>query len=35
MMPEGLFTPLGDDQVRDLVAYLRGRWQVPLPADAP
>jgi putative membrane-bound dehydrogenase-like protein len=32
MMPEGLLAPLGDEDVRHLVAYLRSRWQVPLPA---
>jgi putative heme-binding domain-containing protein len=31
MMPEGLLAPLGDEDVRHLVAYLRSRWQVPLP----
>jgi putative membrane-bound dehydrogenase-like protein len=31
MMPEGIFEKLTDQEVRDLVAYLRGRQQVPLP----
>jgi putative membrane-bound dehydrogenase-like protein len=31
MMPEGLLTPLNDADVRDLIAYLRGARQVPLP----
>lgn len=31
MMPEGIFEKLTDPEVRDLVAYLRGREQVPLP----
>ena len=31
MMPEGLFDKLPDREVRDLVAYLRGKQQVPLP----
>ena len=31
MMPEGIFEKLTDQEVRDLVAYLRGREQVPLP----
>ena len=31
MMPEGLFDKLSDQEVRDLVAYLRGKQQVPLP----
>jgi len=30
MMPEGLLTPLKDQEVRDLVAYLRTPGQVPL-----
>jgi putative heme-binding domain-containing protein len=32
MMPEGLLNPLSDEDVRNLVAYLRGARQVPLPA---
>jgi putative heme-binding domain-containing protein len=32
MMPEGLLQALADDEVRDLVAYLRGKSQAPLPA---
>ncbi len=31
MMPEGLLTPLGDVDVRDLIAYLRSARQVALP----
>jgi putative heme-binding domain-containing protein len=31
MMPEGLLAPLSDDEVRDLIAYLRSSAQVPLP----
>jgi putative membrane-bound dehydrogenase-like protein len=31
MMPEGLFDKLSDPEVKDLVAYLRSREQVPLP----
>jgi putative membrane-bound dehydrogenase-like protein len=31
MMPEGLFDKLTPDEVRDLVAYLAGKDQVPLP----
>ena len=31
MMPEGTFDKLSEAEVRDLVAYLRGRQQVPLP----
>jgi putative heme-binding domain-containing protein len=31
LMPEGLFANLKDDEVRDLVAYLAGPAQVPLP----
>lgn len=31
MMPEGLLQALANDEVRDLVAYLRGKAQVPLP----
>jgi putative membrane-bound dehydrogenase-like protein len=34
MMPEGLLDPLGETEVRDLIAYLRGARQVPLPARA-
>jgi putative membrane-bound dehydrogenase-like protein len=32
-MPEGLLSSLAEDQVRDLLAYLRHPVQVPLPAD--
>ncbi len=32
MMPEGLLQALTNEEVRDLVAYLRGKAQVPLPA---
>ena len=31
MMPEGLLQPLGDDDVRDLLAYLKSPAQVPPP----
>lgn len=31
MMPEGLLQPFSDEQVRDLIAYLRHPGQVPLP----
>ena len=34
IMPEGLLTNLSAEEVRDLVAYLSGTQQVPLPADA-
>ena len=30
-MPEGLLDPLSDEEIRDLVAYLRSPVQVPLP----
>ncbi len=33
MMPEGLLNPLGDDDVRHLIAYLRSTRQVPLPVE--
>ena len=33
MMPEGLLANLADEEVLDLVAYLRTTEQVPLPAD--
>ena len=32
MMPEGLLTPLNDQEVRDLIYYLRAPGQVPLVA---
>jgi hypothetical protein len=32
-MPEGLLTPLKDQEVRDLLAYLAGDGQVPLPKN--
>ncbi|MGL6095769.1 MAG: PVC-type heme-binding CxxCH protein [Fimbriiglobus sp.] len=32
IMPDGLFDTLKDDELRDLVAYLRATAQVPLPA---
>ncbi len=32
MMPEGLLTPLGDQDVRDLISYLRQPSQVPMTA---
>jgi len=31
MMPEGILEKMSDQEVRDLVAYLRGKAQVPLP----
>jgi putative heme-binding domain-containing protein len=31
MMPDGLLTPLKDDEIRDLIAYLAGSEQVALP----
>jgi putative heme-binding domain-containing protein len=31
LMPEGLLKSLADDEVRDLLAYLRTTSQVPLP----
>jgi putative heme-binding domain-containing protein len=31
MMPEGLLQALPEDEVRNLIAYLRGKEQVPLP----
>jgi hypothetical protein len=31
MMPEGMLTPLSDDELRDLVSYLASGEQVPLP----
>ena len=33
MMPEGIFQALKDEEVRDLVAYLAGTEQVPLPKE--
>jgi putative heme-binding domain-containing protein len=33
MMPEGQLDPLSKEQVRDLIAYLAGKTQVPLPAS--
>jgi putative heme-binding domain-containing protein len=33
MMPEGLLTPLADQEVRDLIYYLGRTGQVPLPAQ--
>ena len=35
LMPEGLLSKLSDTDVRDLVAYLVGPNQVPLPAEPP
>jgi putative heme-binding domain-containing protein len=35
MMPEGLLDKLTKDEVRDLIAYLAGPTQVPLPAPGP
>jgi putative heme-binding domain-containing protein len=34
MMPEGLFEKLAPEEVRDLIAYLGSKAQVPLPVDA-
>ena len=34
MMPEGLFETLSADEVRDLVAYLASKSQVPPPDRA-
>jgi hypothetical protein len=34
MMPEGLLMPLNDQEVRDLLYYLRSAAQAPLPATA-
>ena len=31
MMPEGLLNPLQDNQILDLIAYMRTEKQVPLP----
>ena len=33
MLPEGLVLALKDDELRDLVAYLAGTEQVPLPQE--
>ena len=33
MMPEGLLQALPEDEVRNLIAYLRGKEQVPLPGE--
>ena len=33
MMPEGLLEAIGEDEVRDLLAYLRSPGQVPLPVE--
>jgi putative heme-binding domain-containing protein len=35
LMPEGLLAPLSDVEIRDLIAYLAGSSQVPLPAKSP
>lgn len=35
LMPDALLQPLSEDQVRDLIGYLRHRTQVALPAGAP
>ena len=35
MMPEGLLNAMSSDDVRDLIAYLAGREQVPLPPASP
>ena len=34
MMPDGLLTPLSLAEVRDLIAYVSGADQVPLPPSA-
>jgi putative membrane-bound dehydrogenase-like protein len=34
LMPDNLLTPLKDEEVRDLIAYLAGDGQVPLPKQA-
>ena len=34
LMPEGQLDALSKEQVRDLIAYLSGKTQVPLPAPA-
>ena len=31
LMPEGMLAPLGEKEVRDLIGYLAGPEQVPLP----
>lgn len=33
MMPEGILNPLNDAEIRDLIAYLRGTAQVPMPGE--
>ncbi len=35
LMPDGILAPLSDAEVRDLVAYLAGPGQAPLPKPAP
>jgi hypothetical protein len=35
LMPDGILAPLSDAEVRDLVAYVAGPSQVPLPKTAP
>ncbi len=35
MMPDGLLTPLSPTEVRDLIAYVSGPGQVPLPPELP
>jgi putative heme-binding domain-containing protein len=35
MMPEKLLEPLSDTEVRDLIAYIAGSGQVPLPPGRP
>ena len=35
MMPEGLLNGMSEEEVADLVAYLRTTEQVPLPGEAP
>jgi hypothetical protein len=34
MMPEGLLSPLSEQEVRDLLYYLSRSGQVPLPVDS-
>jgi putative heme-binding domain-containing protein len=35
MMPDGLLAPLSEKELRDLIAYVSGPVQVPLPASTP
>jgi hypothetical protein len=34
MMPEGLLQAISEEEVRDLLAYLRSPAQVPMPAES-